>query len=88
VRYQRDYMAPAFEGMGFEHLTLANPVANRGPVPVASRSKDSALPTVLFYGHGDVVRSVASEWDGACDPYVVRREGGRLYGWDVVDNKG
>jgi acetylornithine deacetylase/succinyl-diaminopimelate desuccinylase-like protein len=81
-------MAPAFETMGFEHVTLDNPVSGRGPVLVASRIEDPSLPTVLLYGHGDVVRSVASEWENGRDPYVTSREGDRLYGRGVVDNKG
>lgn len=88
VRYQRDLMAPAFEAIGFDHVTLDNPVPQRGPVLVASRIEGPSLPTVLLYGHGDVVRSVASEWDGGRDPYGVKREGDRLYGRGVVDNKG
>ena len=87
-RYQHDLMAPAFEAMGFEHVTLDNPVPGRGPVLVASRIEDPSLPTVLLYGHGDVVRSVAAEWDNGRDPYVTKREGDRLYGRGVVDNKG
>lgn len=88
VRYQTDLMAPAFAQLGFEHVLLDNPVPGRGPVLVASRVEDSSLPTVLLYGHGDVVRSVASEWDNNRDPYAVTREGDRLYGRGVVDNKG
>ncbi len=87
-RYQRDLMAPAFESMGFENVTLDNPVAGRGPVLVASRIEDPSLPTVLLYGHGDVVRSVGSEWENGRDPYITSREGDRLYGRGVVDNKG
>ncbi len=87
-RYQRDMMAPAFAAMGFEHVMLDNPVPGRGPVLVASRIEDRNLPTLLLYGHGDVVRSVASEWENGRDPYGVTREGDRLYGRGVVDNKG
>lgn len=87
-RYQRDLMGPAFAALGFEHVTLDNPVPGRGPVLVANRIEDPALPTVLLYGHGDVVRSVAAEWDNGRDPYATKREGDRLYGRGVVDNKG
>src|SRR6056297_1303148 len=87
-RYQQELMAPAFEAMGFEHVTLDNPVPGRGPVLVARRIEDPSLPTVLLYGHGDVVRAVASEWESGRDPYLITREGDRLYGRGVVDNKG
>lgn len=87
-RYQTDLMAPAFEALGFGHVLLDNPVPGRGPVLVASRIEAPSLPTVLLYGHGDVVRAVASEWDNGRDPYAVTREGDRLYGRGVVDNKG
>ena len=34
----------------------------RGPVLLATRIEDPALPTVLIYGHGDVVRGLAPQW--------------------------
>lgn len=87
-RYQREEMAPGFEALGFETTLLDNPVPDRGPALVACRIEDPALPTVLIYGHGDVVRSVKSEWTDGLDPYSMSIDGDRIYGRGVVDNKG
>jgi acetylornithine deacetylase/succinyl-diaminopimelate desuccinylase-like protein len=87
-RYQTDEMIPSFAALGFETTLIENPVADRGPVLVASRIEDPARPTVLIYGHGDVVRSIASEWTGGHDPYAMRLDGDKIYGRGVVDNKG
>jgi hypothetical protein len=38
---------PSFEAMGFETCILENPVRTAGPVTLASRIDDLALPTVL-----------------------------------------
>ncbi|HAT36588.1 MAG TPA: hypothetical protein DCS82_12815, partial [Rhodospirillaceae bacterium] len=87
-RYQKEEMAPAFEALGFETTLLENPVAGRGPSLVACRIEDESLPTVLVYGHGDVVRSVQSEWREGLEAYALTFEGDKIYGRGVVDNKG
>jgi len=55
-RYCAETIPPMIAGMGFESQVLDNPDASAGPVLVARRIEDPALPTVLVYGHGDVVR--------------------------------
>jgi acetylornithine deacetylase/succinyl-diaminopimelate desuccinylase-like protein len=86
--YLLDEIAPSFAEMGFETRYIANPLEGRGPGLLASRIEDPARPTVLFYGHGDVVRSIASEWDDGLDPYEQQVLEDRIYGRGVVDNKG
>lgn len=87
-RYQRDEMAPSFEAMGFSCTILDNPVPERGPVLVAQRLEDETRPTVLIYGHGDVVRSIPEEWSDGLDPYEMKIVDDRVYGRGSVDNKG
>jgi acetylornithine deacetylase/succinyl-diaminopimelate desuccinylase-like protein len=87
-RYQTDEIGPSFEAMGFERRIIENPVPERGPVLVAQRIEDPARPTVLIYGHGDVVRSVPEEWSDGIDPYVMKVDGDKVYGRGAVDNKG
>jgi len=87
-RYQVDEMAPSFDRMGFACEIIDNPVPARGPVLVARRIEDPDRPTVLIYGHGDVVRAVADEWSDGIHPYVMKIDGDRVYGRGAVDNKG
>ncbi len=55
---------------------------------LATRIEDPALPTVLVYGHGDVVRGLAGQWTGGLDPWDVTVQGDKWFGRGTVDNKG
>jgi acetylornithine deacetylase/succinyl-diaminopimelate desuccinylase-like protein len=87
-RYLDAEMSPAFEAMGFECRKYDNPVQGQGPVLLAARIEDPALPTVLGYGHGDVVRGLEDQWTKGKGPWTTAREGERLYGRGTADNKG
>src|SRR5215470_18272267 len=54
-RYCSTLAGSILNGLGFKTEVLDNPLVSAGPVMFASRMEDSAKPTVLFYGHGDVV---------------------------------
>jgi len=86
-RYLRDELAPSYAAMGFECVIAANPVAG-GPVLIAQRIEDPARPTVLSYGHGDVIRGQERQWREGLSPWTLVREGDRLYGRGTADNKG
>jgi len=87
-RYLDAEMTPAFEAMGFTCRVYPNPVAGQGPVLLASRIEDERLPTVLGYGHGDVIRGLDEQWTRGRGPWRTAREGDRLYGRGTADNKG
>ncbi len=87
-RYLDQEMAPAFEAMGFECRVYENPVDGLGPVLLATRIEDPALPTVLGYGHGDVIRGYDVQWREGLNPWVLQRDGDRVYGRGTADNKG
>ena len=86
--YLADEMGPGLERQGFTCTILANPAPKGGPFLVASRIEDAALPTVLTYGHGDVIRGQDAQWRTGLSPWKVTREGDRLYGRGTADNKG
>ena len=88
ARYLDEEMAPAFEAMGFECRVFANPVERAGPILLATRLEDERLPTLLGYGHGDVVRGMEERWTRGAGPWTTAREGDRLYGRGTADNKG
>ena len=80
-------MQPAFEAMGFRCETLTHAKA-RAPFLYAERIEDPALPTVLGYGHGDVIRGLEPEWHEGLSPWTLTERDGRWYGRGIADNKG
>ena len=86
--YLEREIAPALEQMGHSCRILDNPVAGAGPVLAAERIEDPALPTVLGYGHGDVILGYEGQWAKGRDPWRIERDGDRLYGRGTADNKG
>ncbi len=86
--YLEQEMQPSLERLGFRCSLLANPSDKGGPFLFAERIEDAALTTVLSYGHGDVIRGQEEQWRAGLDPWVLKREGERLYGRGSADNKG
>lgn len=78
---------PAFEALGFTCRTLTHPKA-LAPFLYAERIEDPALPTVLGYGHGDVIRGLEREWKQGLSPWGLTESEGRWYGRGIADNKG
>jgi acetylornithine deacetylase/succinyl-diaminopimelate desuccinylase-like protein len=87
-RYLDSEMQPAFAAMGFTSKVYDNPVEGQGPVLLATRIEDLGLPTVLGYGHGDVVRGMEEQWTKGAGPWLTVRDGERIYGRGTADNKG
>lgn len=86
--YLSEGLAPALVAMGFTSRILPNPVAGAGPFMIATRVEDAARPTVLMYGHGDVIRGQDAAWTRGAGPWQLAAEGERLYGRGTADNKG
>ncbi len=88
----RDYLdcelRSSLEPLGYDCRIVDNPVAGAGPILIARRLEGMDRPTVLTYGHGDVVRGLESEWRSDLDPWRLIRHGERLYGRGTADNKG
>ena len=85
--YLESEMRPAFEALGFTCRTLTHPKA-LAPFLYAERIEDPALPTVLGYGHGDVIRGLEKEWKDGLSPWALTEAEGRWYGRGIADNKG
>lgn len=86
--YLMDELIPATGALGFTATIVDNPDPNHGPFLIADRIEDESLPTVLIYGHGDVVRGGAPQWRAGLDPWRITVEGDRWYGRGTADNKG
>ncbi|MGV2866114.1 M20 family metallopeptidase [Achromobacter sp. AGC39] len=85
--YLESEIRPAFEALGFTCRTLTHPKA-LAPFLYAERIEDAALPTVLGYGHGDVIRGLEKEWKDGLTPWALTEAEGRWYGRGIADNKG
>lgn len=79
---------PTLQAAGFDVAVHPNPQPPFGPLLVACRIEDPALPTVLIYGHGDVIRGQDRSWTCGAGPWVLQQDGQRLYGRGTADNKG
>ena len=87
-RYLEDAICPWLTRLGFEVRIHPNPEPGFGPILVATRIEDPALPTALLYGHGDTVRGLEDQWHGGLKPWAVTDAGDRWYGRGTADNKG
>jgi acetylornithine deacetylase/succinyl-diaminopimelate desuccinylase-like protein len=87
-RYLDEEIEPALRALGFECLTVANPDPQGGPMLLARRIEDPARPTVLGYGHADVIRGLEGQWRDGRDPWRLEASGERWYGRGTADNKG
>ena len=85
-------ITPTLRALGFDCTLHDNPQYSTehaaGPLLIAQRIEDPALPTVLMYGHGDVVRGQDAAWQRGAGPWHLVQDGERLYGRGSADNKG
>ncbi len=81
-------MVPAAARLGASARVLDNPDPGAGPLLIAHRHEADQLPTVLTYGHADVVLAEEHRWRTGLDPWRVTVEGDRWYGRGTADNKG
>jgi acetylornithine deacetylase/succinyl-diaminopimelate desuccinylase-like protein len=86
--YLQEEMMPALAELGCSARVIENPVAAAGPFLVAHRHESDDLPTVLTYGHSDVVRGYETQWREGLSPWQVTVQGDRWYGRGTADNKG
>lgn len=87
TRYLQEAMVPRLSALGFDCTIHPNPVPDGAPFLVANRMEDATRPTVLIYGHGDVIRAQHGQWRAGLHPFELKEEGDRLYGRGSADNK-
>lgn len=88
LQYLEAMMRPRLEALGYRCTLLPNPVPSAGPFLFAERIEGEDLPTVLTYGHGDVIRGQEGAWKDGLDPWTLTVDGDRVYGRGTADNKG
>jgi acetylornithine deacetylase/succinyl-diaminopimelate desuccinylase-like protein len=85
--YLEENLRPAFSQLDFSTRLIESP-AGKSPYLLAQYVEHPSLPTVLMYGHGDVVDGMAGEWRDDRDPWRTTIAGNRVYGRGTADNKG
>jgi acetylornithine deacetylase/succinyl-diaminopimelate desuccinylase-like protein len=86
--YLESEMSESLARIGASTRVFDNPRGSGGPFLIAELIEDPKRPTVLLYGHGDVIRGQENEWRTGLGPWTVRQEGERIYGRGTADNKG
>ena len=86
--YVSGEMTESLSKLGYTCEVQPNPRAEYGPFLIARRVEDPAKPTVLTYGHGDVIRGQEEQWRAGLSPWKIVIEGDRMYGRGTADNKG
>ena len=87
-RYLKEEIAAQLLAMGFSLSIEENQATGAGPVLVAQREEGPDLPTVLTYGHGDVVHGYDDQWQRGLCPWKLTQEDDRWFGRGAADNKG
>jgi acetylornithine deacetylase/succinyl-diaminopimelate desuccinylase-like protein len=85
--YLTEEMQPAFSELDFTTRLIESPTG-KAPFLFAEHRESDTAPTVLMYGHGDVVDGMVGEWRGGLDPWRTTRIDNRVYGRGTADNKG
>ncbi|MFI7149213.1 M20 family metallopeptidase [Nonomuraea sp. NPDC050022] len=86
--YLDEILTPALADLGCSVTEYPNPCADDGPFLVGTRVESPSLPTLLCYGHADVVDGHAGRWSGGRDPWTLTADGDRWFGRGSADNKG
>src|SRR5436305_1410874 len=85
--YLEDELQPAFSELGFSTRVIESP-AGKNPFLLAEYRGSASAPTVLMYGHGDVVDGMEGEWRDNLDPWRTTQVDNRVYGRGTADDKG
>jgi len=85
--YLEAELQPAFSELEFTTRLIESP-SGKHPYLLAEYTESASAPTVLTYGHGDVVDGMVGEWRDNLDPWKLTPKGNRVYGRGSADNKG
>lgn len=86
--YLDEGIGPKLKAIGFTLTIYPNPEQGGAPLLLASRHEDDAKPTILIYGHGDVVPGMEDQWTASQSPWLLESHGDKLFGRGTADNKG
>ncbi len=75
--YLENELTPAFSDLGFT-ARLIEPQNEKSPFLLAEYRESATAPTVLMYGHGDVVDGMVGQWRDNIDPWTTTTVGNRV----------
>ncbi len=67
-------MVPYLNEMGFKYEIYDNPCEDGGPILVVRGQENSICPTVMTYGHGDVIDGYDGKWTDGIKPWTVTKK--------------
>ena len=77
--YLADELTPALNALGFTCKVYPSPVG-KSPFLIATRHEGDDRPTLMSYGHGDVIRGLDAQWREGLSPWKLAEEGERIAG--------
>ncbi len=86
--YLSTTIKPLLSDLGFAQAIYENPVKGAPPFLIAKREEARQLPTILLYGHGDVIHGQQGSWHEGLYPFSATKRDGLIYGRGTADNKG
>lgn len=86
--YLSEKIGPRLAELGFATQLYEHWNGGANSFLIGRRIENPDLPTVLCYGHADVVDGHEGQWDKNRDPFILSAEGERWYGRGSADNKG
>ena len=86
--YLGEVLTPALEALGAAVARYDNWRGSGNSFLIGTRWEGESLPTLLLYGHADVVPGQSGQWADARDPWVLEADGDYWYGRGIADNKG
>src|SRR4051794_33944020 len=66
--YLEDELQTSFAQLDFSTRVIESPTG-KNPYLLADYRENASAPTVLMYGHGDVVEGMTGEWRDNLDPW-------------------
>src|SRR5260221_6614301 len=85
--YLVDEMEPAFSQLDFSTRLIESPTGTN-PYLLAEYRENASAPTVLMYGHGDVVDGMIGEWRDNLGPWRTTAGCNRVYRRRAAGSKG
>lgn len=86
--YLTEILIPDLSALGCETELFRGWEGGANSFLIGTRIESDDVPTVLCYGHADVVPGQDGEWDEGRSPWVLEADGDRWYGRGTADNKG
>src|SRR5262249_15977197 len=84
--YLENEMAESLARLGMTSRVFKKNYSN--PFLIAELIEDPKRPTVLLYGHGEVIRGQEEQWQSGLNPWAVSVHEKKIYGRGTADNKG